>query len=128
MNGPNFADVQRSRYVVPDKVIGSLSYYVPFTNNKVTNGLHFNLFYTGYSPNSTSFAYTNDMNGDNSAYDLMYIPRNDSEIQFVSEADRAAFWNFVEQDKYLSSHKGQYAEAYGGRAPWVHRVDFRIAQ
>ena len=128
VNGPNFADVQRSRYVVPDKVIGSLSYYVPFTNNKVTNGLHFNLFYTGYSPNSTSFAYTNDMNGDNSANDLMYIPRNDSEIQFVSEADRAAFWNFVEQDKYLSSHKGQYAEAYGGRAPWVHRFDFRIAQ
>lgn len=128
VNGPNFADVQRSRYVVPDRLIGSLSYYVPFTNNKVTNGLHFNLFYTGYSPNSTSFAYTNDMNGDNSANDLIYIPNSPDEIQFVSEADRNAFWNFVEQDKYLSRHKGQYAEAYGGRAPWVHRFDFRIAQ
>ena len=128
IDGPNYGTVQRSRYVVPDKVIASLSYYVPFTNNKVTNGLHFNLYYSGYSPTSTSYAYTNDMNGDGINNDLMYIPKDDSEIQFVDDADRTAFWNFVNQDSYLSSHKGEYAEAYAGRAPWVHRFDFRIAQ
>ena len=128
IDGPNLGTVQRSEYVIPDKVVASLSYYVPFTNNKVTNGLHFNLFYTGYSPYSTSYAYTNDLNGDGVNNDLMYIPKDDSEIQFVSDADRTAFWNFVEQDGYLSSHKGEYAEAYAGRAPWVHRFDFRIAQ
>ena len=68
------------------------------------------------------------MNGDGINNDLMYIPKDDSEIQFVSDADRTAFWNFVNQDSYLSSHKGEYAEAYAGRAPWVHRFDFRIAQ
>ena len=128
IDGPNFATVQRSQYVVPDKVIGSLSYYVPFTNNKVTNGLHLNLFYSGYSPYGNSFAYTNDMNGDGINNDLMYIPKDDSEILFKDEADREAFWNFVNQDSYLSSHKGEYAEAYAARAPWVHRFDFRIAQ
>ena len=112
IDGPNYGTVQRSRYVVPDKVIASLSYYVPFTNNKVTNGLHFNLYYAGYSPTSTSYAYTNDMNGDGINNDLMYIPKDDSEIQFVDDADRTAFWNFVNQDSYLSSHKGEYAEAY----------------
>ena len=38
------------------------------------------------------------------------------------------FWNFVNQDPYLRSHKGQYAEAYAARAPWYHRVDMRLAQ
>ncbi|WP_455636715.1 TonB-dependent receptor [Parabacteroides sp.] len=128
INGANFADVQNSQYVTPDKVIGSLSYHVPFTNGKVTNGISLNLFYTGYSPSGYSFAYTNDMNGDNSANDLMYIPANDNEIKFKNEADRKDFWNFVDQDSYLKNHKGEYAEAYAARAPWVHRFDFRIAQ
>ncbi len=57
----------------------------------------------------------------------MYIPRNDSEINFVSDADRQAFWKFVEQDKYLKNHKGEYAEAYSARAPFIHRFDFRWA-
>ena len=34
----------------------------------------------------------------------------------------------AEQDKYLSSHKGQYAEAYAARSPWVHRFDLHIAK
>lgn len=128
INGANFADVQNSQYVTPDKVIGSLSYNIPFTKGKATNGISLNLFYTGYSPYGYSFAYTNDMNGDNSANDLMYIPANDNEIKFKNEADRADFWNFVNQDSYLKNHKGEYAEAYAARAPWVHRFDFRIAQ
>ena len=42
----------------------------------------------------------------------MYIPKDDSEIKFKNEADRTAFWNFVDQDSYLKNHKGEYAEAY----------------
>lgn len=57
----------------------------------------------------------------------MYIPRDDSEINFTTEADREAFWNFVNQDDYLKNHKGEYAEAYSAHAPWVHRFDFRWA-
>ena len=57
----------------------------------------------------------------------MYIPRNDTEIKFATDEDRIAFWNFVEQDDYLKSHKGEYAQSYAVRAPWVHRFDFRWA-
>lgn len=57
----------------------------------------------------------------------MYIPRDDSEIKFVSDDDRIAFWNFVEQDDYLKNHKGEYADLYGARAPWVHTFDFKWA-
>ncbi len=126
INGPNFADVQRSQYVTPDRIIASAAYKLPYNSNYASTQL--SLFYTGYSPNGTSFCYTNDMNGDGIQNDLMYIPKDDSEIIFTNEADRVAFWNFVEQDKYLRNNKGNYAEAYAGRAPWVHRFDFRIAQ
>lgn len=128
IDGPNWATTQRSQYVVPDKVIASVSYYIPFKYKGLLRGTHLNLFYSGYSPNGYSFLYTNDMNGDGINYDLMYIPKNDSEIKFTSEEDRVAFWKFVEQDSYLKNHKGQYAEAYAARTPWVHRFDFRLME
>lgn len=34
----------------------------------------------------------------------------------------------MEQDSYLSKHKGEYAEAYAARSPWVHSFDLRLAQ
>lgn len=126
VNGPNYATLQRSEYVVPDKVIASLSYSIPYLRNHMAT--HLSLFYTGYSPYGNSYYYTNDMNGDGIAYDLMYIPKDDSEIKFKDEADRKPFWDFVNQDSYLKNNKGKYAEAYSARAPWVHRFDFRIAQ
>lgn len=29
---------------------------------------------------------------------------------------------------YFKNHKGEYAEAYAARAPWVHRFDLRITE
>ena len=117
VNGPNLATVQNSGYVIPDRIVASVSY----TYHKD----HFSLFYTGYSPLGYSYIYQGDVNLDGNAYDLLYIPKSDSEINFTNDADRADFWKFVEQDSYLKNHKGEYAEAYSARAPFVHRFDFR---
>lgn len=117
VNGPNLATVQNSYYVIPDRIIASVSY----TWKKHD---HFSLFYQGYSPAGYTYFYKGDINGDGISNDLMYIPRNDDEIQFSSDADRQAFWKYVDQDSYLKKHKGEYAEAYSARAPWVHRFDF----
>ena len=119
IDGPNSGKVQNSQYVIPDRIIASVSYKY--------GKEHFSLFYTGYSPAGYSFFYNGDVNGDGVATDLMYIPANDSEIKFTNESDRQLFWDFVNQDKYLKSHKGEYAEAYSARAPFVHRFDFRWA-
>lgn len=128
IDGPNFATVQRSRYVVPDKVIAAINYNLPFRHKGLLRKTSLNLFYSGYSASGYSFAYTNDMNGDGINNDMMYIPKDDSEIKFKNEADRTAFWNFVDQDSYLKNHKGEYAEAYAARVPWVHRFDLRITE
>jgi hypothetical protein len=34
----------------------------------------------------------------------------------------------MEQDSYLSSHKGQYAESYAARPGLVHKLDLRFVQ
>jgi len=137
VDGSNFTTPQRSRYVIPDKIIASVGYFIPFKHKNLTRGTHVNLFYSGYSDSGYDFCYTNDMNGDGISNDLMYIPANDNEIQigslnngqFVNNPEmRAAFWNFVDQDSYLKNHKGEYAEAYAARSPWVHRFDLRIAE
>ncbi len=119
IDGPNLGKVQNSQYVIPDRIIANISYKY--------GKEHFSLFYTGYSPAGYSFFYNGDVNGDGIATDLMYIPANDSEIKFTDESDRQLFWDFVNQDSYLKNHKGEYAEAYSARAPFVHRFDFRWA-
>lgn len=126
VNGPNNATVQRSQYVVPDKVIASLSYRIPYLKEHMAST--FSLFYTGLSPYANTFRYTNDMNGDGNTNDLIYIPKAKGEVAFVTTADEDAFLAFIEQDKYLSKHKGEYAEAYAARNPWVNRFDFRFVQ
>lgn len=126
VNGPNNATVQRSQYVIPDKIIGSLSYRIPYLNDHMAST--FSLFYSGFTPYGNSFIYSNDMNGDGVTNDLIYIPKEKGEVSFVSAADENAFFDFIEQDKYLSKHMGEYAEAYAARSPWVNRFDFRFVQ
>jgi hypothetical protein len=126
VNGPHLPMVQRSQYVVPSKAIASVSYTIPYAKDHMSTS--FNLFYSGYSTGEYSFTYTNDMNGDGYGSDLIYIPKERGDIQFVSAADEDAFFAFMEQDSYLSKHKGEYAEAYAARAPWVHSFDLRVAQ
>lgn len=126
VNGPNTVDIQRSQYVTPNKVIASVSYRIPYANNHMASTI--SLFYEGYSPYGNSFSYSNDMNGDGVNADLIYIPKGKGDIKFVSAEDENAFFTFIEQDKYLSKHKGEYAEAYTARAPWVNKLDFRFLQ
>ena len=126
VNGPNLGDVQRSQYVVPHQIIGSLSYRLPYVKNHLAST--FSLYYRGYSPYGDSFMYANDMNGDGINNDLIYIPKDRGDIKFTTPEDENAFFAFMEQDRYLKNHKGQYAEAYASRAPWVHKFDFRFLQ
>lgn len=120
VEGANFLSLHTSQYVNPDRVIASVSY-----SDKGNN--HYSLFYQGRRYGGYSYIYSNDINNDGKTYDAIYIPNSKDELRFTSEADADAFWSFLEQDKYLSSHKGQYAEAYDLATPMHHVIDFRYA-
>lgn len=128
VDGPNFGTVQRSQYVVPDRLIASANWTIPFQYKGLARNTNISLFYTGYSNNGYSFCYSNDMNGDGINNDLIYIPAKGESLNFKDPADATAFEAFIRQDKYLSSHRGQYAESYAARAPWVHQFDLRLME
>jgi hypothetical protein len=126
VNGPNLAGLQRSQYVTPDRVVGSLTWRINYDKGRISTDI--GLLYSAFSPYSYSYLYANDMNGDGIGNDLIYIPKNKEDIQFITQEDADLFWAFLTKDKYLSSHKGEYAEAFGVRAPWVHRFDLKLAR
>lgn len=126
VDGPHLPVLQRSQYVMPSKVIGSMGYAIPYAQNHMATSV--NLFYSGFTPYGNSFTYSNDMNGDGIGADLIYIPEKKGDVKFISPADEDAFFKFMDQDKYLTKNKGGYAEANAARAPWVHRFDLRVAQ
>jgi len=86
-----------------------------------------------------SYVFSGDANGDNvSGNDLIYIPRDTSEMNFKSftlngatitpAQQAAAFEQYIENDSYLSSHRGQYAVRNAVMVPLVNRVDLSITQ
>lgn len=121
VDGPNNAPLHNSQYVTPDRAFVSLSYSDKCNN---TFGLFYETWRGGYN---YSYMFDGDFNGDGYAYDVIYIPNSKDELKFVSDDDRDRFWAYVEKDKYLSKHKGEYAEAYSVYSPWVHRLDFHFA-
>ena len=121
IEGPNHASLHNSQYTEPDRFFVSLTY-----SDKSNN--HFSAFFESWRGGANySYMYANDINNDNYAYDSIYIPKDQNEIKFVSEDDALRFWSYMTNDKYLSSHKGQYAEAYSVYSPWVSRLDLRFA-
>jgi outer membrane receptor protein involved in Fe transport len=134
----NDLELSYSNFMVPHRVIANLSYRAEYIKHLATT---ISLVYDGASQGQLSYVYNGDVNNDgNSSTDLMYIPRNASEINFLpitasgnvpafTAAQQAdAFFKFVAQDKYLSKHQGQVAERFGANQPWYNRVDMKLAQ
>ncbi len=94
------------------------------------------------SGNRYSYVYGGDLNNDGSfANDLMYVPTaaeigNMSFVPLVDaegasqseQAQRAALERFINQDEYLSSHRGKYTGKYAGTTPWFSQIDMRVLQ
>lgn len=126
VDGPHLPVAQRSQYVVPHKAIASVNYVLPYANDRMSTAV--SLFYTGASGRGYSYIYSNDMNADGYATDLIYIPAAPGDIKFTNATDETAFFAFMEQDKYLTKNKGKYAEAYSTNAPWTNNFDLRVTQ
>jgi hypothetical protein len=120
-----------SNFATPHKLIGNISYKIEYAQHLATT---FSLIYQGYQTGRWSYTYSNDLNGDGISSDLMYIPATADELNFAVyrgmtvDEQRNAFWNYVNNNEYLSSMKGQYAERYGEIRPWLHRFDAKLLQ
>lgn len=141
VKGANTPTLDPASYVVPNRVIGSLSYRREFLKHL---GTTISLFYEGSHQGRFSYIYNGDINRDGQfGNDLIYIPRDPSEIDFNSNAtygsgssavtltgaqQKALFFQYIEQDKYLRSRKGTYAERNGALLPWRNQFDIKVLQ
>jgi hypothetical protein len=95
-------------------------------------------FWESRTIGNTSYTFAGDMNGDGGFNDLIYIPRNQSEMNFsaftaggrtFTAAEQAAAWDaYIAQDPYLSKRRGQYAVRGAVFLPLFHRLDVGLTQ
>ena len=120
-----------SNFATPHKLIGNVSYRIEYAKNFAST---LSLVYQGYQTGRWSYIYANDLNGDGNSSDLIYIPKDETELTFATyngmtpEEQQAAFWSYVNNNEYLSAHKGGYAERFGEVQPWIHRFDVKFIQ
>ena len=102
------------------------------------------MYWDGRSAGTDSYIFSNDMNGDGSTNDLIYIPRNTGEMNFQQYSQTApgattpttytvpqqvAAWEaYIKQDPYLRAHRGEYAQRNSVIRPIVYRADLGVSQ
>lgn len=116
---------------------------------RTSTGTTFSIFWEGtrafpadpfvFNSRTASYAFSGDLNGDGgSSNDLIYIPRDASEMNFeeftssgrtFTVAEQQAAWEaYIQQDNYLKNNRGKYAERGGISLPMVYRADVSISQ
>jgi len=133
VRGNNNLDLSYSDYGTPNRLLAYATYKVSWAKYLATS---FSLVYTGYEQGRFGYRYSNDYNQDGITSDLIYVPKNASEITFVNYAGTGptaaqqsdAFFAYVAQDKYLSKKQGQTVDRNGAKFPWFSNLDLRILQ
>jgi hypothetical protein len=97
-------------------------------------------FWDARTIGNASYIFAGDANGDGaSPSDLIYIPRDTSEMNFVQftgtngrvftpAEQAAAFDAYIQQDDYLSKNRGEYAKRNAAYLPLLKRLDFSVQQ
>jgi hypothetical protein len=140
-NDPNNPISAYSQFNPGPRVFGAVSYTRDVFKIGATS---VSMYWDGRSSGTDSYIFSNDMNGDGATNDLIYIPRNTSEMNFqlytqtvpnggptttYTVAQQVAAWDaYINQDPYLRAHRGEYAQRNGLVRPMVYRADLSISQ
>jgi hypothetical protein len=131
-----------SSNLVRNRIVGLLGYRIE-GDKKYGTATTFTLGYVGAQNNPFSYIVAGDLNGDRvSNNELVFVPLKGSDIRFstltvgsgatavtYTEAQQQeAFDKFINQDPYLSTRRGQYAERNALALPFLHRFDLSVAQ
>ena len=140
---PNGDNLSYADYYQPHRVIAFASYKVAYGKFFATS---VGAIFTAAPAGVGSYTYGNDLNGDgNNGNDLIYVPANQYDINLVktgsgglgtgvSSDNRTVgqIWNqlnsFINQDHYLSAHRGQIVKANAVVFPWAKDLDLNVTQ
>lgn len=138
---PNAPELGYSNFYQPNRIIAQASYRVEYAKYFATSvGLVFEA-----APNGVgSYTYSGDANGDGTGgnNDLIYIPKSQNDIVLVpvntgggtitDTRTPAIIWNqlnnFINQDPYMSQHRGQYVQRNAVVLPYFKHLDLNVTQ
>ena len=141
-NDPNNPPLTTSSFDLGHRGFISASYSHEFFVNSPTtisifyniqSGRPFSYTVTGTDPVSRQDLNNDGLNGN----DLFYIPGDANDIlvgavtggaYVENTGQKADLMAFIENDEYLSSHKGQMSERNAARNPWNDNLDLRVSQ
>ena len=147
VNGNNDLEVSNSNNNTPNRIVGVIGYKIEYGKG-LGGATSINLGYIGEQASPFTYTYSGDMNGDRvNGNDLLYVPNSANELRFnpltvttspvggtsstrtYTEAEqRAAFDAYIDQDKYLSTRRGQYVQRNESVLPMLHRLDLSVTQ
>ena len=130
----NDAQLGISAFSLGSRIVAYVSYEKEYIKH-LKSGI--SLYYNGQSGRPFSYIY-NDYHGNftNEAYkgpELIYIPAKKSDIVFTgTQAEQDKQWNdldaYISSDKYLSAHRGSYAERNASRLPFTNIFNLKFTQ
>jgi hypothetical protein len=132
----NHPSLTYSDFDVPHRVIASISYKKEYAKMFATS---VSLFYQGQSGSRYSMVYDGDINNDtNYGNDVIYVPTDaelanmkflqDNVYTKTSDEQRAAFGQWINNNKDISKRKGSYIERNSLISAFENHFDLHIAQ
>jgi len=136
VNGSNrIGGLSRSDFDQGHRILGITTFDFKWNKNLKTK---LGFYYEGSQGTPFSYVYNDNGNLLRDSFSesaLIYVPANQSEINFVStpgglnaQQQWEALNAFVEGNDYLRSRRGTYAERNGDRLKWSHIIDLKFAQ
>ncbi len=135
---PNNPTLSYSNFDLRHRIFAALSRRFEFAKGF---GTTIGLAYEGRSGSPFSYIYNGDVNGDGQvSNDLVYIPKDRNDVILMlgsgatatvlpyTDATYDKLDQFIQNDAYLSAHRGQIAERQGARTPWNHFLDLSLVQ
>jgi len=127
--GTNTPELAPSSWAIGSRFVGVVTYKIKYANHCSTN---LGIFYNGQSGETYSYCYSgsSDINNDGGSYNsLMYVPAKASDYGWTNNSTQwQELENYIQNDKYLKTRIGEYAERNGARTPFENHFDLRIAQ
>lgn len=132
---PNSEAVSFSNFYQPHRVVAASYYRFEYAKYFATS---IGFTFEGANAGTASYTYSGDVNNDGmTTNDLIYVPKDASDIvlEGVNGSDTrtaAQLWGqlntYINQDPYLSTRRGQYAERNGLLLPFYKRLDLNFTQ
>jgi len=128
---PNNPGLTYSNFDIRHRIVATIQYKKTWGQSGASYISLIPTFQSG-SPFSYGITSSNNLTKNGQQVDMFYVPKANGEdpynlnVKDPSGAMKAAFDQFINNDSYLSSRRGQFTERNGARTPWNNQMDLRL--